>query len=94
MQVIRYITFAELQLKYVVPFGKTQSNILLLNVHITLSLATKLGESSKIFDLNLSIDLHDSSPQSLLRLATLLVCIKYYQEKKIFLNIIIQIRII
>ena len=44
-----YITFGELQSIYVNPVGPKQSNILLLDVLINLSLETKLGYSLEIF---------------------------------------------
>ena len=55
---IRCIAFGELQSIHVV---------LLLDVLITLFLETEMGLSLQIFDLQLSTDLHDQLPQSLLR---------------------------
>ena len=45
LQVIRYITFGELQSIYVVLLGTTKSNIPLLDVFTTLSLKTKVDLS-------------------------------------------------
>lgn len=68
---IRYINFGELQSIYVFPFRTTQSNTLLIDMLITLSLKAKLGLRLQIFDLHLQTGLREPLPHSLLRLEVL-----------------------